>query len=232
MKRIVVLCAIVLLLVPFAALGQDFCEGNFDYDRDQDGTDAFTFKTDFGRSSIVNPCPSDGPASVPKTGQNLCYDSTGMVRDCTGTGEDGEYQRGVAWPNLRFVDHGNGTVTDNLTGLMWTKDTQQIPNSRTWQSALDACNILDYAGYDDWRIPNVRELQSLLDYARQFPALPQGHPFINLSFWYWSSTTIHAKDPQYAWIVNIDNTFLLEGFKPALGGYAWPVRGGRVKRPF
>jgi len=68
-EKIIVLCSIVLLLMPFTALGQDFCEGNFDYDRDQDGTDAFTFKTDFGRSSIMDPCPDDGPAPVEKSGR-------------------------------------------------------------------------------------------------------------------------------------------------------------------
>ena len=220
------------VLAPLAIAQVDYCEGNFDYDRDQDGTDAFTFKADFGRSTLLDPCPADGPAPIPMTGQRLCYDSTGTLRNCVGTGEDGEYLSGVAWPNQRFTDHGDGTVTDNLTGLMWTKDTQQIPEATAWQDALDACNSLVYTEYDDWRLPNVRELQSLLDYGRQYPALPQGHPFINLSFWYWSSTTIHAKDLQYAWVVNIDDTFLLEGYKPGIGGYAWPVRGGRVLMPF
>ena len=60
MKKIIVSCAIVLQLVPFSVLGQDFCEGNFDYDKDVDGSDASTFKQDFGRSSLQNPCPPGG----------------------------------------------------------------------------------------------------------------------------------------------------------------------------
>ena len=100
-------------------MAQEPCEGNFDYDDDVDGSDAFTFKTDFGRSSISNPCPSDGPAPVPKTGQTACYDEDSIPRDCAGTSEDGEHQRGVVWPIPRFTDHEDGTATDNLTGLMW-----------------------------------------------------------------------------------------------------------------
>ena len=67
MKKIIVSCAIVLQLVPFSVLGQDFCEGNFDYDKDVDGSDASTFKQDFGRSSLQNPCPPDGPAPVERS---------------------------------------------------------------------------------------------------------------------------------------------------------------------
>ena len=73
MKRIIVLCSILLLLVPFTAMAQDFCEGNFDYDKDVDGTDAFQFKTDFGRSAFMNPCPPDGPAPVERTWQSTSY---------------------------------------------------------------------------------------------------------------------------------------------------------------
>ena len=120
MKRISVLCAIFLLVVPLYAVAQiDYCEGNFDYDRDQDGTDAFTFKSDFGRSTIIDPCPVDGPAPVPKTGQTQCYDEAGLTRDCSGTGEDAEYQKGVEPLSARFTDTANGAVTDTLTGLIW-----------------------------------------------------------------------------------------------------------------
>ena len=63
MKKILAMVAFILLISTHV-LAQDFCEGNFDYDSDQDGSDAFTFKTDFGRSSFDNPCPPDGPAPV------------------------------------------------------------------------------------------------------------------------------------------------------------------------
>ena len=69
---------------------------------------------------------------LPRTGQKLCYDTAGAVIDCAGTGQDGEIQAGVAWPDPRFTDNGDGTVTDNVTGLMW----QQMGSwSTTWGSA-------------------------------------------------------------------------------------------------
>ena len=63
-----------------------------------------------------------GSVKLPKTGQTNCYDTSGNVISCSGTGQDGELQKGVAWPSLRFTDNGDQTVTDKLTGLMWAKD--------------------------------------------------------------------------------------------------------------
>ena len=63
-----------------------------------------------------------GTVNVARTGQTTCYDSDGNVIDCAGTGQDGDIQAGVAWPSPRFVDNGDGTITDMLTGLMWLKD--------------------------------------------------------------------------------------------------------------
>jgi len=95
MKRLIVALAVAVIFIfplsisPVLAQPVDYCEGNFDYDRDQDGTDAFTFKTDFGRSTILNPCPPDGPAPVGRTGVTGSYN----------LGDDGDLERGVAWPN-------------------------------------------------------------------------------------------------------------------------------------
>jgi hypothetical protein len=61
-------------------------------------------------------------AGVPRTGQVNCWDSQGHPVPCPGSGHDGDYQMGVEWPNPRFTDNGDGTVTDNLTGLIWLKD--------------------------------------------------------------------------------------------------------------
>jgi hypothetical protein len=63
-----------------------------------------------------------GSVQLPKTGETLCYDQTGAVLPCAGTGQDGETQTGAAWPVPRFTDNLNGTVTDNLSGLIWLKD--------------------------------------------------------------------------------------------------------------
>jgi hypothetical protein len=254
MKRIIVLGSILLLLVPFTALAQvDFCEGNFDYDADVDGTDAFTFKTDFGRSGISNPCPG-GFAAVQMTGQTACYDTAGNPRDCPGTGEDGEHQQGIPWPNPRFTimycdaslpcsnqefdcdaDPDTDVVTDNLTGLMWTRDANMF-GVRTWQEALDDCNGLNFAGYDDWRLPNIFELESLRNMRYWQPALSNtagtgqwtlGDPFTKLipDGYYWSSTS-YAAYPGIAWLVLIVDG-IVDGIDKRSLNYVWPVRGGQ-----
>ena len=110
-----------------------------------------------------NGCPLS-PAPVPKTGQATSY----------ATGDDGEYQKGITWPNPRFTDNGDGTVTDNLTGLIWLEDANCIETTYpefdndeavgdlegtwkstagdgrvTWQHALDFV-----AGINDGTYPN------------------------------------------------------------------------------
>jgi hypothetical protein len=126
------------------------------------------------------------------------------------TDDDGDLQMGVAWPDPRFTDNGDGTITDNLTGLVWLQDGDAfgVPN---WYQALtivdqfntdpndfDCTNYT--ASYTDWRLPNRKEYFSLADFSQCGPALPVGHPFINISTTatYWSSTTF-AGDRQYAW---------------------------------
>lgn len=71
-----------------------------------------------------------------------------------------------------FVDNGDGTVTDAATGRMW----QQADDGtrREWKEALAYCEGLDLAGYDDWTLPNSKELQSIVDYRRTgFPAIDE-----------------------------------------------------------
>ena len=69
--------------------------------------------------------------------QKSCYDATGTLRNCEGTGEDGESQKGVQIPSPRFTDNGDGTVTDNLTGLMWLQNVSFF-GQQSWQQALDS----------------------------------------------------------------------------------------------
>lgn len=117
---------------------------------------------------IANAAP---PAPVPRTGQIFSH----------AAGDDGAYKNGVAWPDPRFTDHGNGTVTDNLTGLMWTKDSTSNDRSicnLVKRSEYAAClNSNAYLGYNDWRISNVREIERLVDISNHGPALPARHPF-------------------------------------------------------
>ena len=68
---------------------------------------------------------------VPQTGQTKCYDNVGQEIDCEDTGQDGDFQAGVEWPVPRFTDNADGTVTDNLTGLIWLKNANCPKVSKT-----------------------------------------------------------------------------------------------------
>ena len=63
-----------------------------------------------------------------------------------------------------FVDNGNGTITDHATGLMWMQDDNG--DAISWQDALTYAEGAEFAGFSDWRLPNAKELQSILDYTR------------------------------------------------------------------
>jgi hypothetical protein len=178
---------------------------------------------------------STGPAPVWKTGQATCYDDLGAVVACAGTGQDGDHQAGVAWPDPRFTNNGDGTVTDNLTGLVWLQNANCFGN-RTWtdtladaQSLADgACGLSDGSAAGDWRLPNGREVFSLVDYSRSDPALAEGHPFTNLpapaeitSFW---SSSTWALFPTYGWYDLIAETGqFVFAVKTSLFR-VWPVR--------
>ena len=83
--KVLALLGCLLLLSSTTVLAQDFCQGNFDYDDDVDGTDAAVFKQHFGRSLFKSRCPPDGPAPMARTGQTQCWDENGAERTCSDT---------------------------------------------------------------------------------------------------------------------------------------------------
>lgn len=107
-----------------------------------------------------------------------------------------------------FVANGNGTVSDALTGLMWqqTDDGQE----RNWEEALDYCESLGLAGYRDWRLPNIRELESIVDDARHDPAIDP--VFECRSFFYRSGST-EVIGPVSSWYVYFFNGRVNVSFK-------------------
>jgi hypothetical protein len=178
------------------------------------------------------------PAALWKTGQTLCYNTAGSATSCEGTGQDGDLQKGVAWPAPRFTDHGNGTVTDELTGLIWAKDanapgpSQCYPGTyKSWYGTytyIQCLNQRSYLGFNDWRLPNRKELRSLIDYSQQDPALPPGHPFTNVQvdYDYRSSTGVaYLTGNAYSWVVSIADGGITTGWN-GHAFYVWPVRGG------
>jgi len=167
-----------------------------------------------------------GVVDLPKTGQTTCYDTAGNVIACPYTGQDGDIQAGVPWPTPRFTVSGD-CVTDNLTGLMWTKNANLPGGYKTWQQALDYTNGLSLCGYTDWRLPNVNELESLINAEQNNSATwlnTQGFSNVQSST-YWSSTSL-AYYPSYAWIVYMWDGYMGSGNK-SNSSYVWPVRSGQ-----
>lgn len=160
-------------------------------------------------------------AALLKTGQVYSY----------YPGDDGQYQKGVPPQGDRFTDNGDGTVTDNLTGLMWVKDPAQLPGFSSpmyWYDALNACENLVFAGYDDWRLPNINELLSIIDHSRFDPAFDPLFfvPFPDTWTPYWSSTSSSS------WIDGAWALYPYDGYK-TIWSKPWdmcfvrPVRGGQ-----
>lgn len=97
-----------------------------------------------------------------------------------------------------FADNDDGTVTDTVTGLMWQ---QTEAGEMTWEKAIDYCETLKLGGYDDWRLPNINELQSIVSDNKYNPSIdtilfPEADSSI-----YWSSTTVVA-GYTHAWFVD------------------------------
>lgn len=146
------------------------------------------------------------------TGQTACWNTAGATVACAGTGQDGELQRGVAWPDPRFLDNGDGTVTDEATGLVWLQDADCLSGPIvldeliTQVQALEApdCGLTDGSQAGDWRLPNVNELITLVDYGTSSPALPPGHPFANVrNAYYASSTAVVQSNGTYGGLAHV-----------------------------
>jgi hypothetical protein len=166
--------------------------------------------------------------SVVRTDQDDCYGVDGAVVPCleTGIGQDGAAQAGVPWPEPRFSQHDQ-TVVDHLTGLVWTHNAGLAEYPLMWQEALDyvaAMNLQETYGFNDWRLPNRKELFGLVSHVRINPCLPKGHPFANVfAGYYWTSTTV-VRLPRQAWYVHFGGGRVVKGMKH--GSYMiWPVRG-------
>ena len=100
-----------------------------------------------------------------------------------------------------FTDNGNGTISDNFTGLTWQKD--QSPNTLSWEEALAYSKTVSLGGRYDWRLPNIKELQSLNDPSLFKPSFNKTYFPESLSGNYWSSTSMQNNTVQ-AWDINID----------------------------
>ena len=215
-----------------------------------DGSSSGTSADQIAGKKVVLAQAGPPSAPLPQTGQTICYDEAGTTVSCFGTGQDGERQAGVAWPSPRFTDNGDQSIKDNLTGLIWTKDADLMKTrdpsfnaaydgagipitviGATWQLALDyvkKLNTENYLGHNDWRLPNINELASLVNSGQNNPATwlnTQGFSNVQ-SARYWSSTS--SASHSIAWTLSMDTGDLSGGYgKTNTGPFVWPVRSGQ-----
>jgi hypothetical protein len=178
----------------------------------------------------------------PATGQTICYDAAGNTITCPPADDPVEQAIKYSGDPLPYTDYGNGTVTDNATGLMWQKD--ENPSSYNWYQAAgkyngtynpsssDVCGSLVIDSYSDWRLPTKKELMTIVDHAAA------SGPTINSSYFpnaaaslYWSSTT-SARYRDNAWAVDFLAGDAVSGDKGSFNGsdglHVRCVRGNQV----
>jgi serine/threonine protein kinase len=143
--------------------------------------------------------------------------------------------------SYRYTDNGNGTVTDNRTGLIWLKNANCF-GQQDWETAMQSaakladgqCGLSDDSKAGDWRLPTKEELKAMLDDRYRFPALSnaegkdkwkEGDAFSGVqTSGNWSSST-GANYTTSAWYVNL-NFGVVSSNNKTLTNYVWPVRGG------
>ncbi|HVT98265.1 MAG TPA: DUF1566 domain-containing protein [Acidobacteriaceae bacterium] len=157
------------------------------------------------------------------------------------SGDDGDLHQGTAWGASRFTDNGDGSVTDTLTGLVWLKDAGCLP-AANWATAITeatalksgACGLTDGSKAGDWRLPNLNELESLVDVSAAHPAVTVGHPFLHVSNGiYWSSTSYFGGvgGSPLAWAIRMDDGRYINDVdgklnnKSTASNAVWAVRG-------
>ena len=171
-----------------------------------------------------------GTIELPQTGQITCYSSSGDIIQCDNTGQDGDFIAGVSWPVPRFqLDKSRACIIDNLTGLMWSRQAWNLTSYTSWAtSVLNPPTAFFQCGFSDWRLPNINELQSLINFEEDNNVewlTSKGFYFLNvLPKKYWSSTSDAISPEVNAWIMDMVDGSVVAESKTA-NGLIWPVRG-------
>ena len=103
-------------------------------------------------------------------------------------------------------------LTDNKTGLMWQDNSAAKNTKKDWQGALAFCSELHLAGYDDWRLPNIKELESIISISQDNPAIKNGFKNVGGSGYYWSSSA-HESSEEFAWMMNFKRGYEYNNYK-------------------
>lgn len=126
-------------------------------------------------------------------------------------------------------DDTNGIVLDTTTNLEWQDDAVGVRLG--WQDAIDTCEELVLGGYDDWRLPNIQELKSIVDRSKANPAIKDGFLYTESQI-YWTSTTYMKEVPpsgdlyKYAWNVYFTSGYIGHDTKRYRSYFVRCVRGG------
>lgn len=146
-------------------------------------------------------------------------------------------------PTADFVEHGNGTVTHKPSGLTWKSCPEGISGPKCgegkaisvdWQGALSALasmNAVGFAGFSDWRLPNIKELQSIVEISCSAPSINEAIFPSTPADWFWSSTSL-AVAPTDAWGINFGSGYSFPKTKQAPYGHVRLVRGGSAGGDF
>jgi hypothetical protein len=176
-----------------------------------------------------------------QSGQTACSDGAGGPTSCNDTGQDGDLRLGVT-PG--YADNGS-TITDNRTGLVWEVlsndgSIHDRDDKYTWAAAfskIDALNSANFAGHNDWRLPNVVELRTLLDMGINQPATraefdtncsgicSSAECSCTQPDYYWTSTS-YDLSPDEAWYVDFYDGYTESTTKSDPDTYVRAVRGG------
>ena len=121
-------------------------------------------------------------------------------------------------------------VLDKQTGIIWTQNASHANKKISWQEAVEYCQNYELGRQKDWRLPTKEELIALLDTSRSHPALPEGHPFIDVrpdgkGSSYWTNTEFEGDD-KYAWIISTSAGQVMESHK-LMDNSVWPVRDSK-----
>jgi hypothetical protein len=167
---------------------------------------------------------------VAKTGQ-----TTSSITNAP-EGSDAKLQKGKAWPKKRFVIDGSGEcISDRLTGLMWLRNNRGLTGDQefNWDGALKFTSAGNWCGYNDWRIPNINELRSLINYGavNNLDWLTRQGFSIHSSYnGMIASSTTGLKVPSVdVYAINIENGYYILGVKDSsyINFPLLPVRGGK-----